>query len=1748
MKGKLGNNTERRLVTVQSQEEITTPKKNFPRSSSLSQLSQSTLNRSITDDGLNQSFTERRQLKKLSSIQETKPNSNKTNQKVLNRVLQPLDNFPLHGLKFSGKDDKEEETIYKKELRQLKERETDLPSFKESLVFKLSGISYILRNPQLIPQNKPQRTEGRAPRKSVVPSKIQQPSQPLENNLVFITDLARQRYSKKVIDVLYKINDAQNKEEVNGFLKEDRNIQILLKRFNEENNEKITNSPLVFSKYALSAELLIIAKQLYVLEKTNLTIKTNKAKNTQDSHITQNADLLFSASNEAKERMIKFIERKCQFLEEQNDNLKDQNPVKGLKIKASEDAKPKSPPMQKIYENKSKAAVNSSCLQYQTLLENGKLPIYLKDPTTRSFRSKNGISLPQGVTVSEDQYNILHEIDGAISKQQGTKIYARLPTGAGKSHLEKLMNEMFLKVNDNENINEESTPLNKVSPAPAPAQKISPAQTTNNKGKSKKLRSSLSPAPLNTPQPKLTANPEEENAKTALIQNLININLNISAEELRQIGKTPDLKRNIVIADEAFFFSRLFLEGKINYETDKNINKSDIEQIEKFKDEFIRTLQNKGAIVLVMGASESLDKIGHEINRIEGKIYKEEAKIVAQSSSELIKEANKYFYSDKDSGVRKAEPIYKKIIDEQVMGGNLKEQIVTVTDKSKKGLLGSDPSKAEFVVSTAFYIKQLSQFLLPELQESDEVKNVIYNLIPKIPGGKPTQSSVNLNLTATLLGSGIFDVKKINDAPALIRNSNLRKKYIALLTRGVSIDTRELKTAVDAFFAKKLDDNTNLYDQLPKDQQQERASDGSKLGNLKEKLKVRQYQYHDLEYRRDKLTKYRFDRSEIVVETQPYNLEELSQKQDDELQKQDDELNNEIEKKSDLFAIVEKNLPKLEAGQKMQYILPDFNINDETCGEKGLRELKGHADIIIIPHFNEEEKKLKCKIACYSENDLFDLKECEIDNLDSEIKEAKKAISLTEKPSIISFFDRKNAIGGDYKTASVNISKQYIQLTKEDCFRNENDFLTWNHLMQFNRDRTDLDSVNLDNLELKFILPESSIIKDEKDDLDYDAKEIIKELLNANTEKHDKIVLEGYKMYKGITRDTSSHVNSTRGGNYNSLAIDLYDSDEDSVKKEEKSDENDLQFVEEDQKNSENNSQFVEEDQETSILLADEVDITDDYFSQSERGIEETFISDEESIVDLSKELESEEESEEESKKLDLHQQKQFSQNFYEDEENSDSESEDLDGTKKTVNTTKTGVLESPLKAKSDEDSSKISQDTKDKKNSNSYQNLGENLGGVFDQEVEERVNQEKSDKTVNAEELSDSKEQSENEQENNQNIIHDTIILYDSSGEEEENEENKSEIREVIGRIINDIESDQINIEGLSLSPIKRSRSDSYDSTHDLDGDSAIEESKLEFKEEEVTENTNSQSSDIVGPLNESFLTDNNPNSIISYRSRSSSKSTTKTVINSKEVIRSTNLEQIPIEKTPTNSSDEKEFSLLKKGEEDDYKSSQHQIPSSSPNNPELSFDFYDIREEDLQIRGFEANIAKYRQTIEAEIPELMVLKKLYEENPRDILNNIFHCIIISAVEANLNPQEALRALEIAKERKGISNGTDVNLPENFITGEDEKNFIKYSEFESNFNFSCYDCGIYSVLDEIQGLSLCNLPKLSDERFSDFVNGLKENNKNASSKESEEAEFPSETIKASKNAYEKTMAEFRKISNQRRIEVEAEEKADLGR
>ena len=147
---------------------------------------------------------------------------------------------------------------------------------------------------------------------------------------------------------------------------------------------------------------------------------------------------------------------------------------------------------------------------------------------------------------------------------------------------------------------------------------------------------------------------------------------------------------------------------------------------------------------------------------------------------------------------------------------------------------------------------------------------------------------------------------------------------------------------------------------------------------------------------------------------------------------------------------------KLVAGQRMQYLLPNFDIDVATnCTEQNLIDIRNvsGADIIIIPVIkkNGDKNELQYRIL-HREGTaaIFNFTE----ELGEKLFNEKLNALLKDNPnySILSFFDKKTTIGGDYGKASVlgQNARQVVQIDEKTL-----ESMTFNEGMQwFNRDRT----------------------------------------------------------------------------------------------------------------------------------------------------------------------------------------------------------------------------------------------------------------------------------------------------------------------------------------------------------------------------------------------------------------------------------------------------------------------------------------------------------------------------------------------------------------------------------------------------------------------------------------------------------------------------------------------------------------------
>ncbi len=955
-----------------------------------------------------------------------------------------------------------------------------------------------------------------------------------------------------------------NKESLDALLnnQKHRDVKDFLEVFLEKNSKQLEHAPTNFCIRALKAELMLLKSQFFTLEVKNKKRGTNIELLDQEETRYKEAKVISQAEKasyiDGRNKMLRFVTSKREDLTGKILNLieeldlKDGNEkalidnkgsldvllsdekyrdvkgflkgflkkdfprdfpkgttfesyIKALKVELGQyESKVRFVPLQQDHDKTTEFVLNAATEQFKALLS-GSMSVALKDPATRKFKSRIKRVPDFQDTISESQYDALRDIESAIINGGG-KVKIRMATGTGKTRLlEDFVPRLFVE-------------------------------------DSQKQSSDLSPSRLGSSLP-------------VLPHKISHLDLNSSEADFENIarissGKKKDLTGEMIILDEEFFYHRHFLKKQ-------GLDSKNKVEIEKYKNDFIVGLEARGAIIITSGASESLDRIDYEKRRTANKIAEEKAMIIAKTRGSEIEESLG-FLSPKLPGTadEKGLPLFQRIFSKELeVLSRGKDLIVkssnwansaTIEDNSDaakkektlkrrfdgsgfcvqglKGNPGPDVNKREFLAITAYYIKKLSE-INSEISKNGE----------ELRGFTDSIESLKNALTLEPPSGHRKSDKKNNsfDLKTLIKvANNERTKDLG------TIDKDKLMTAVYNFI------KDGYLDKLIQVNSGKVSVDGEmvvvvgRLEYLEDKLKTRSYEYDDL-YKRREDTKKRFDDSKIVGDSS-YNVEELIFLRDKAIKESEEAGSAEI-KSSVLFEVVKNVLrnpsSKLEQGQKMQYILPDFDINDKTYGEDGARDIvREFADIVIAPHKHENgrvvfrvsyggAKGLLGEIITHHKDD--EVAKNERMDIDLALIRAQEAIaSEVSNPRVISFFDEKNAIGGDYGTAGLGIDKQYIHLTKDGYLDREDDALTWNLMMQYNRNRSDPETVI--DLDWKVILPNGSIerafdalrslsdkgARDFSEMLVADSKENLKKFIEWNTKKDDKLHLDGIKESK----------------------------------------------------------------------------------------------------------------------------------------------------------------------------------------------------------------------------------------------------------------------------------------------------------------------------------------------------------------------------------------------------------------------------------------------------------------------------------------------------------------------------------------------------------------------------------------------------------------------------------------------------------
>lgn len=720
----------------------------------------------------------------------------------------------------------------------------------------------------------------------------------------------------------------------------------------------------------------------------------------------------------------------------------------------------KSPGVLEAYKKNLEHPIKAAKLQFSKLRSGGVMDIASKNPATRPFESQYEIPLiAEDQIISEEQYAALLSIEEAIAKssrvnpEDGTKI-------GGHARM----------------------------------------RMRTGGGKTHVIN--------------LMDQFFERNRKEAdLGKNIINLDLNSSNQTLDLLD-AEDLSDTIIQADEGFFYGILGtnISKRINPEGKTNPN-----EIIKLQNNFLYNLRKKGATLITIGASESLEKIQNECDRLREKIKIESIDQTQHTYKEFIKQAQILLYGVNGKIINNQEPVFPLVISGNLSTNEannkahynkgsrnipLQKLRIKASGKEEKntGIKFTVPDNKmthkEFLIVTAWSLKwlyhhsEIGHFYSDIHQGAEKIFNA---LIPKSIGLRSKNSKNNKT-------PGFVDYttpeKKDEELVELLQLSQAVKTKTTFKDYYIALSP--LNDAVKSFLEK------GFHKSLRSSSAPSNKSE-TKLQRLTEKLEFRDLQYEDLKNRRDNST------LERLKETQLHVMPASAQTSLEEMVKESLSAN------------------PLQPSERMQYILPDFEIKiDPSTRDQSTNYLSrilelSKADTLIFPFPKSKRshnKEPRFLLAASDEDDSLFYHIGFISELSRPSEASDIALFLTGQNSIISFFDQTNSIGGDYGIASTNISRQYIQPTKDGCLQGLH-ALDRNYLMQFNRDRTDPDEA-IDNIDLKLILPQRAlenahITCDESHKM---PKELIS-LIEVNTLISDRFHLDGYKSSKIERKPTS---------------------------------------------------------------------------------------------------------------------------------------------------------------------------------------------------------------------------------------------------------------------------------------------------------------------------------------------------------------------------------------------------------------------------------------------------------------------------------------------------------------------------------------------------------------------------------------------------------------------------------------------------
>ncbi len=634
------------------------------------------------------------------------------------------------------------------------------------------------------------------------------------------------------------------------------------------------------------------------------------------------------------------------------------------------------------------------------------LPHYLRTPTVEDFESKikdkNGAPavVIEGI-LSDNQLQLVKKIDDIFfqiiesSSQEERlkkigKLDIRLRTGTGKSFLADLIEKQYSKVL---------------------ADRLG-SNAAHQKSERKELDEESSIARV----------VEVEQIESSSI---INIDLN-SPQKWRELFSKPpldgkaDLLGKVIFLDEAYYYDQ-YHQGESN--NPSNANKEIFTKI--------RELRQRGAIVIIFGASESINKIEEEIKQKEQKIKDLENRV-------------EYLNAQKNglSLEKKPEQIDQAILRELEV---ICDTEIKASDFSNQTTLKSGKSSIESVKSgnevTAFKFDQkIKDYFLTEIRKKDRKYlddgrdlnqdpyifrgENFFNLIKEYVGQNPTKENCFIKVSH----SEITIYEALNKGYKLEVFKDLKK---------------HLESKVQGHDFAKIDAQNKATELTIQNIDAQIADAEKKIKELNERIENRQEELKDFEDR--------YKGAVAVDNNENHRVVTPNRRQGDH------DANQEFTIINGAFDDAQDEAQELPKDRVDQFITDlELEYQERECSDSQnvdiskvkidqnkLRQLSSKYDFVVLPvkkaqeESQGESQEEGIQYLIYKKGVNDNIHYADSKEVFKKIEELKKQSSSNlqaqgQGKRILVIFDKKTYIGGDIKDLIFDINEQYIYFKDSD--------------------------------------------------------------------------------------------------------------------------------------------------------------------------------------------------------------------------------------------------------------------------------------------------------------------------------------------------------------------------------------------------------------------------------------------------------------------------------------------------------------------------------------------------------------------------------------------------------------------------------------------------------------------------------------------------------------------------------------------